>query len=193
MDDASFEETYSVWRVVAAVRAARIVKRYALPSEDCRDLRQEALLGLWQARHRFKPDRADEKTYAETVVGNRLTSCIRHLCAKRCGRSRTQALCELTLMLVAPQINRDLDVDIERVLADVSAFDQAVARCLMDRSASETGRVLHVSRATVYRSIERLRAAFTVAGLGPTGGHSLPDRRPDRYVPTTGIECGVSV
>jgi hypothetical protein len=96
-------------------------------------------------------------------------------------------------MLVGPETNRDLGVDIERVLAGVSAFDRAVARCLMDWSASETGRVLKVSRASVYRSIERLRAAFTAAGFGPTSGCSSRIRRPDRFVPTTRIECGVSV
>jgi hypothetical protein len=44
------------------------------------------------------------------------------------------------------------------VLADVSPFDRAVALSLAECSATQTSLTLGVSRATVYRSIERLTA-----------------------------------
>lgn len=67
----------------------------------------------------------------------------------------------------APDDCFELRADVRRVLAGLAQFDQAVARSLIDYSAIETGQRLGVSRATVYRAIGRLRAAFREAGLSP--------------------------
>lgn len=53
--------------------------------------------------------------------------------------------------------------------ARVDPFDQEVAEYLIDYSANDTGEQLGVSRATVYRAMGRLRAAFAEAGLSPFG------------------------
>jgi hypothetical protein len=64
----------------------------------------------------------------------------------------------------------DLRIDVWVVLGRMSSFDRTVAFCLIEHSAVETSQKLGVSRATAYRSIKRLRAAFAAAGFGSGGG-----------------------
>jgi DNA-directed RNA polymerase specialized sigma24 family protein len=163
--DAAFERSYSTCRRVAAVHAATIVVLYGLPNEDRRDLEQEGLLELWRKLPLFDVRRASWRTFAERVVANRMTSVVRGLHSTRCGYGKEEPLDEVGPTLRAPDECIELRADIRRVLASVSQFDQAVALSLIDHSAVETSWRLGVSRATVYRAIGRLRAAFTAAGL----------------------------
>jgi RNA polymerase sigma factor (sigma-70 family) len=163
-----FEQSYSTSNVVAGIRAAMIVELHRLPNEDRRDLKQEALLELWRKAALFDARRASWRTFAETVVANRLTSFMRTVHAGRREHGRNESLNEHKRFLPAPDDCFDLRADIQRVLAGVSRFDRAVALSLIDYSSSETSHRLSVSRSTVYRSIERLRAAFTAAGLSST-------------------------
>jgi len=55
------------------------------------------------------------------------------------------------------------------VLGRMSPFDRTVAAYLIDHSAIETSQKLGVSRATAYRSINRLRAVLAAAGFGSGG------------------------
>ncbi len=59
----------------------------------------------------------------------------------------------------------ELEVAIAQVLAGVSCFDRTVAESLMQHTAVETAEQLRVSRATVYRAIERLRSALIAGGF----------------------------
>jgi RNA polymerase sigma factor (sigma-70 family) len=153
---------------VAAARAAWIVVSYRLPSELCRDLKQEALLELWRRRDAFDPLRGSWRTFAEHVVRNRLTSLLQVIQSTR-PTQFVYAPLESLSAKAAPDINVDLRLDIERVLASVSQFDRTVARSLAHYSAIETGRSLGTSRAAVYRAIKRIRAAFSIAGFSMCG------------------------
>ncbi len=88
--------------------------------------------------------------------------------SNRSGHFKEEPL-EDFVALAAPNDHTDLRADVSRVLANVSQFDRSVAVGLIDNSASEIGQRLGASRATVYRAIGRLRAAFTEAGLSPSG------------------------
>jgi RNA polymerase sigma-70 factor (ECF subfamily) len=162
-----FEQSYPAAKHVAAVRAATTVALYGLPKDARHDLEQEALLELWRKLPLFDARRASWRTFAERVVANRMTSLMRGLHSGRCGRGKDEPLGDLGRALPAPDDCFDLRADVRRVLAGVAQFDQAVARSLIDYSAIETGQRLGVSRATVYRAIGRLRAAFREAGLSP--------------------------
>jgi hypothetical protein len=97
-----------------------------------------------------------------------MTSLVRAMRSERSGQFREEPI-ENLLGLAAPNIRTDLRADVSRVLAVLSPFDRNVALCLIGHSAIETTQCLGVSRATVYRAIGRLRAAFTDAGLSPLG------------------------
>jgi len=169
VDKPTFERSYAVSSRIAAVRAATLAVFYRLGKDARCDLEQEALLELWRKFPIFNIRRASWQTFAERVVANRMISVERLFRSERRGRGRDEPLDERHRKLRAPEECLDLRADVRRVLAGVSQFDQAVARSLIDYSATETGPRLGVSRASVYRAIGRLRVAFTEAGLSPHG------------------------
>jgi RNA polymerase sigma factor (sigma-70 family) len=163
-----FEQSYSATSRTAAVRAATIVALYGLPTDSRHDLEQEALLALWRKHQAYDSRRGSWRTFSERVVANRMTSVVRAMRSERSGQFREEPI-ENLLGLAAPNSPTDLRADVSRVLAGLSPFERSVALCLVGYSAIETGQRLGVSRATVYRAIGRLRAAFTDAGLSPLG------------------------
>jgi RNA polymerase sigma-70 factor (ECF subfamily) len=164
--DCIFEQSLSAAYRLAAVRAATMVALYELSPDTRSDLEQEALLELWRKRQAYDPRRASWRTFSERVVANRMISLLRAMRSERSGQFREEPI-ENLLGLAAPNTLADLRADVSRVLAGLSQFDRAVAQSLIDYSAIETGHRLGVSRATVYRAIGRLRAAFREAGLSP--------------------------
>ena len=168
MVESAFEQSFLVTSRLAAVRAATIVTLYGMPTDSRRDLEQEALLELWRKHQAYDPRRGSWRTFSERVVANRLTSLVRAMRSQRSGHVREEPIEEF-LDLAAPNNLTDLRADVSRVLAGLSPFDRSVAQCLIGHSAIETTQCLRVSRATIYRAIGRLRAAFTEAGLSPWG------------------------
>ena len=165
MAETIFEQSYSSSSHIAAVHAAKIIALHALPHDHLQDLKQEALLELWRKAPVFDEGRAGWRTFAERVVANRLASLIRHARSSRAGFGQQDPIEGLEVPDPARYDNIDLQTDVRRVLDGVASLDRSVALLLIDYSAIETSRRLRVSRSTVYRSIERLRAAFTAAGF----------------------------
>lgn len=166
MTEAAFEQSYYASSRVAVVRAATLVTLFGLPKDVRRDLEQEALVELWRKRPAYDAQRGSWRTFSERVVANRLRSLVRSMHREPSGHFREKPL-ENLVALAAPSDRADLRVDVSRVLANMSQFDRSVAVDLIDYSAIEIGQRLGASRATVYRAIGRLRAAFTEAGLSP--------------------------
>jgi len=153
-----------------------IVNRYRLPADFRRDLEQEAMLELWRKRFAYDEQRGSWPTFCEQVVANRMTSLVRSMYSTRSGQFREEPLQD-RLGLVAASDNIELRIDVARVLAALPPFDRRVAASLIRHSASETGRTLRISRASVYRAIGRLRVAFAAAGFAELG---RPDLMPER-------------
>ena len=168
MVEAVFEQSYQAASRLAAVRSAMMVTLYGLPQDSRPDLEQEALLELWRKRTAYDPARGSWRTFAERVVANRMVSLMRSMHSDKAGNSRETPI-ESAWGLSAPMDRGDLRVDVWVVLGRMSPFDRTVALCLIDHSAIETSQKLGVARATVYRSINRLRAAFAAAGFGSGG------------------------
>jgi RNA polymerase sigma-70 factor (ECF subfamily) len=166
--ETAFEQFYSATSRLAAVRAATTASVCGLPTDFRRDLEQEALLELWRKRPAYDPQRGSWRTFSERVVANLMTSLVRRMHSVRSGQFSEEPL-ENYFGLPAPNDRGDLRTDVSQVLSSLSQFDRSVAAHLIDYSANETGERLGVSRATVYRAIGRLRAAFTEAGLSPSG------------------------
>ena len=168
MVEAVFEQSYQAASRLAAVRSAAVVTLYGLPQDSRPDLEQEALLELWRKRTAYDPARGSWRTFAERVVANRMVSLMRSMHSDKARKSRETPI-ESARGLSVPMDRGDLRVDVWVVLGRMSPFDQTVAACLIDHSAIETSQKLGVARATVYRSIKRMRAAFAVAGFGSSG------------------------
>ena len=166
--ESAFEQAFPATIRLAAVRAATVAALYGLPAESRRDLEQEALLELWRKHPAYDAQRGSWRTFSERVVANRMTSLVRSMYSERSGHFREEPLEDL-VALAAPNDRTDLRADVSRVLANVSQFDRSVAGDLIDYSAIEIGQRLGVSRATVYRSIKRLRAVLAAAGFGSGG------------------------
>lgn len=166
MADGFFEQFYPVSHRLASARAAAMVRHYGLPSDTRNDLAQEVLLTLWQKRSAFDPGRGSWRTFAEKVAANKLASLARNMRSQRSGCFRTHPLDEV-FHAKAPDAPYETHADVWGVLASVSPFDRSVAICLTQHSVIETCQNLGVRRASVYRAIERLKAAFVAAGVGP--------------------------
>lgn len=163
--ESAFEQSFPATIRLAAVRAATVATLYGLPQDSRPDLEQEALLELWRKRTAYDPARGSWRTFAERIVANRMVSLMRSMHSDKAGNSRMTPI-ESARGLSAPMDRGDLRLDVWVVLGRMSPFDRSVAFCLMDHSAIETSQKLGVSRATLYRSIKRLRAAFAAAGFG---------------------------
>lgn len=180
----AFEQSYPASSRIAAVQATRIAVRNSLPDDFIDDLTQEGLLALWRSAPAFDERRAGWRTFSEHVVANRLASLLRSMYSSRSGHAKEDPLDDIQLSDPAPYAGIDLRRDVRRVLDGVSPFDRRVALSLINYSASETSRQLRVARATVYRSIERLRVAFAIAGFTKCGGRKArsPGRRSEACV-----------
>jgi RNA polymerase sigma factor (sigma-70 family) len=166
MNETGFESSYSITSRIAAVRAMSIVTTFRLPKDTFHDLQQEALLELWQKRDKYDPGRAGWRTFAEHIIANRLISLMRRHQAQRRLHGDEQALDEVARRLLAPNDRIELQLDIGRVLGQVSKFERAVALSLIDSSVVQTSRHLGVSRSKVYRARRRLRTVLSIAGYG---------------------------
>jgi RNA polymerase sigma factor (sigma-70 family) len=141
--------------------------RVAVTSSSCpehpEDLEQEIWLELWRKRSRFDARRASWRTFAERVAANRVKSLMRARLA--CRRRVQLEPLESAQHTPAPHNTVELRGDVVRVLSTVSDQDRAVALSLAHSTPAEVGPQLQMSRASVYRSIWRLREAFIASGL----------------------------
>lgn len=153
----------SLCHQVARTNAARTVFRYRLPADYREDLRQEALTVLWTKRNSFDATRGSWRTFAERVVRNRIASLLRSRSWQTDQTNSEEIIESLHAASFAQGV--DLRASVLQVLSGVNAFDRRVAISLAERSASETAEALGSSRATIYRSINRLRAAFESGGF----------------------------
>lgn len=168
-----FQEAFPLAARAADAQYAKILPSQRGIAPDREDLKQEAVIRVWQALTKFDPSRASLPTFVEMVVRTRLATMLR---ASR-FRPRQEALNERFAAEEREPRQLDLRIDIARVVAGVSQFDRAVALSLADASAVETSRCLGVSRAATYRAIGRLRSAFSSAGLAYQDHRSLAHRR----------------
>jgi RNA polymerase sigma factor (sigma-70 family) len=164
--NAMFEHAYPLALRAARVRAIAAVSSRAIPSADRQDAEQEALTGVWLALSEYDPARAGLRTFIEVVVRTRITSLLR----AHASRGEIESVNAQYVAADGGFRRTELRAEVGQVLDAVSPFDRTVALPLIDCSAIETSQRLRVARATVYRSIARLRDAFTLAGLHRSSG-----------------------
>ena len=161
--DAMFLQAYPWALRSAGVRSAAAVARRYVPLADREDLEQGATIRVWQALSSYDASRAGLRTFLEVVIRRQFTSMLR----TRRRVPQFESLNDQNFGGDGGLREMELRTDVRRVLATVRPFDRGVALSLTEYSASETSAYLGVSRAAVYRAIERLRTIFSEAGLSP--------------------------
>lgn len=152
-----FERAYAVVVRSARVRAAGL----SLLVADREEFEQEIVLGVWVALPKFDAGKASLATFIDRVAATKATSLARRASAKKRGE------CPLPRGPDPLQLLRrlELQVDFERVLRTLDKEDRRLADLLSMQSAADAARALRVSRATVYRQIDRIRDTFVRAGI----------------------------
>lgn len=164
-------------------KGRQLAGKYGFAEYDAEDIQQDLLLDYLQRSRAFDARRCSRRTFARLVVNNRVATIIAVRGAARRGyRVRQLSLDELTdgenptsqevvETLVDPtsrplEATLNLRLDVERALARLPTAQLALCRLLMvcDTSAEAAARG-GMSRATLYRNIERVRAVFAQAGL----------------------------
>lgn len=157
-------------------RVSRLRRNNALSAEDAKELRQDFLLTLVRAEHRYDPARCPVERYISMVLNWRYKYHVRRLAEL----DESEAGDVISLEELDPgypeffvdepaeqrlrQIERRHDID--HVLAELPAEDQRLCRLLMEHPPYEIAALLGVAHGTVYRRIRRLRRHFIAAGLG---------------------------
>lgn len=156
-----FLEVYPFARRAAQVRSWAATARHTDLERE--DLEQEALLSVWAALGRFDLTRASLRTFGESVVATCLASVVRRTRAvKRTKPADYEPPAESLRVLVSIELR----IDIQRALRKQSPQDQKVARLLqLEYGPTQIARRLKISRAAVYRSIGRIRAAVQESGF----------------------------
>lgn len=160
MGNVTFAQAFPYAHRAAQVRCRTALRGRETCRADAEDIQQEAILAVLLNLRQFDPARASLRTFVERVVANRIATVMRSI--RRESKRRFQQLPDGPALDSEPITLRG---DVSCVLDGVSNFDRRVATSLMCRSPSETSRLLGTSRATVYRSIDRLREALTAAGF----------------------------
>jgi len=162
MEQDLFHAAYPLARRVAQVHSAKWVRVLRAAGHDRDDLEAVCIAEVWAKLHRFNPTKSSLPTFVERIVTSKAFSFLRRCKARK--RTRTDAdATGISGMPIDVAIARR--VDLRRALASLNNADQKVARMLVHWNPSEIAKLFGISRASVYRCIERIREAFRRAGL----------------------------
>ena len=157
-----FHDAYPLARRAARVHSARWLRALRAAGFDREDLEAACLAEVWLNLGCFNPVRSSLPTFVERIVATKTISFLRRCRARK--RTRTDA--ETTGISAIPiDVAIPLRVDVRRALALLDDADQKVARMLLHWRPSEIAKLFGISRTAVYRSLERIREAFTGAGF----------------------------
>lgn len=157
-----FVQAYPFARRSTQVHSAAL-SGHAMALLDPEDLGQEVLLHLWRALQGYDHSRSSLRTYTETIVASTITSALRRGKAKK--RTRGPDF-NSSIESVELSFRIERRIDLSRALCQLEGLDLRVARFLLrDCKPTEVARKLGVSRAAVYRSLDRIRLALEARGF----------------------------
>jgi RNA polymerase sigma factor (sigma-70 family) len=153
----SFQEAYPLARRAAQVHSARWSRVLRAAGHDRDDLEAVCIAEVWGKLHRFNPTKSSLPTFVERIVSTKAVSFLR-----RCrARKRTRTDGDATGISQGPiDVAIALRVDVRRSLALLNDADHRVARMLLHWKPIEIAKLYGISRAAIYRSKERIRAAL---------------------------------
>ena len=170
-----------------AFRASRRLRRYGY---DACDLQQEFFLHWGRHRHQHDAGRSLPETFATHVCRHRTMTMLEAATAEKRGGGKVYSVSELPIIddhgkeIERPEtVSQDtsdlrfgrqtrpaaelaeLKLDVDRVVASLPSHLASFASRLATESVASAAQSTGVSRATGYRHVGELRAAFAEAGL----------------------------
>ncbi len=157
----------------------RLVGRFGFNENDREDLQQELALNLLSALNGYDAERAKRSTFIKDCIENRIFNLVRdrrriRRDPRRVNRigdgedddaSSVSASTLIDQKAASEQDCADLRMDLTAVIAALTPRQQQMCALLPDISPYAVSRQLGVSKQSVYRDVERIRAAFAAAGL----------------------------
>jgi RNA polymerase sigma factor (sigma-70 family) len=157
----SFQEAYPLARRAARAQSATWSRVLRAAGLDREDLEAACVAEVWLNLGCFNPLKSSLRTFVERVVATKTVSFLR-----RCRTlKRTRVDADATPVSHPIDVAIARRVDVRRALALLNDADQKVARMLLHWNPSEIAKIYGISRAAVYRCIERIRATLMEAGL----------------------------
>jgi DNA-directed RNA polymerase specialized sigma24 family protein len=158
-------DAYALARVDFQV--GRLSRELRLCEADEDDVRQDLLLDLWKAAHRFDPAIASKRTFICRVLVRAAARVRRDLRSKRsAGAPERLALSQIkrhgrdrAVGIVARDFTRDLDLamDVEAGVALLGRDQRILVERLKSHTPADIAADTGCHRSTVYRHIEALR------------------------------------
>ena len=157
-----FHVAYPLARRAAQVHSAKWFRVLRAAGHDREDLEATCIAEVWRKLHRFNPTKSSLPTFVERIVTRKAVSFLR-----RCkARKRTRTGADATGIGGMPMdVAIARRVDLRRAMALLNDADHRVARMLLHWKPSEIAKLYGISRAAVYRSMERIRDTFTGVSL----------------------------
>jgi RNA polymerase sigma factor (sigma-70 family) len=157
-----FHDAYPLARKAARVQSAKWMRLLRASGHEREDLEVVCIAEVWGKLNRFDPTKSSLPTFVERIIATMTISFLR-----RCrARKRMPADADATGIRAIPiDVAIPLRVDVRRALALLDDADQKVARMLLHWNPSEIAKIFGISRASVYRAMERIRESLTGAGL----------------------------
>jgi RNA polymerase sigma factor (sigma-70 family) len=146
----------------ARARYASAIALYGNGVLDLEDIQQEAVIAVWLALKRFDSDKASLRTFVERVVTSTVQSQLRRSRAAKRTKRDLPARATGSLELL---VRIDFQLDLRSVLRGLTTQDRQVAYLVCEYRAAEVARILNVSRASVHRSIHRIRTTLQEVGF----------------------------
>jgi RNA polymerase sigma-70 factor, ECF subfamily len=184
MDEREFQHLHSNFLHLARIRSRQVARAYRLLPDDADDIQQELVLDYLRRLPRFESHRGSRTAFAQLTIRNRISTLV----AERSASSRGYRACHLPLdelpaatfpcprqaqvalidpkTGIAPDARLVQRLDVKRAMKHLTVPLKRICILLMicDK-ASEVADMAGISRATLYRRILLIRAAFVQAGL----------------------------
>jgi RNA polymerase sigma-70 factor (ECF subfamily) len=181
-DTLSEIDRYAVTSI--ACRVHRLIGLYGFSPDDREDLEQQLFVEYLERVGRFRAERAGHKTFVSCLVLNRVASLVRSrrralargevppvpLPEDQAERNRDETNVSCLPLRQVPASSTEsleLQIDVERVVRSLPGPLRQLCAHLAEEGPSATARSLGRARSGVYKRINEIRRAFTIAGLSP--------------------------
>jgi DNA-directed RNA polymerase specialized sigma24 family protein len=150
-------------------KARRLIGKAGFNKSDLPDIEQEMTLKLFQSQAAYDPARSKPGTFVKTVAERKGINLLRDQQAR--GRSKTRhgqlssgVMCH-AITLSSNECPRDLQMDVQAAIAQLSPIERDLCHRLMHVSFSQAARSLGVPRSTLQNMVRRLADRLEAFGL----------------------------